>query len=57
MRIFPVISFGKIINDYIDKKGLEHSEEVHKCLKRPFCYKFLLCSSGALSMETSGLEP
>ena len=27
---FPVISFGKIINDYIDKKGLEHSEEIHK---------------------------
>jgi len=27
---FPVISFGKIINDYIDKKGLEHTEEVHK---------------------------
>ena len=27
---FPVISFGKIINDYIDKKGLEHSEDVHK---------------------------
>ena len=26
----PVIHFGKIINDYIDKKGLEHTEEVHK---------------------------
>ena len=27
---FPIISFGKIINDYIDKKGLEHTEEIHK---------------------------
>ncbi len=27
---FPIIHFGKIINDYIDEKGLEHSEEVHK---------------------------
>lgn len=27
---FPVIHFGKIINDYIDKKGLEHTEDVHK---------------------------
>ncbi len=26
----PVISFGKVINDYIDKKKLEHSEETHK---------------------------
>lgn len=27
---FPVIHFGKIINDYINKKGLEHTEEIHK---------------------------
>lgn len=26
----PVIHFGKIINDYIDKKGLPHTEKVHK---------------------------
>ncbi len=26
----PVISFGKVINDYIDKKKLEHTEETHK---------------------------
>ncbi|MCX7880921.1 MAG: nucleoside monophosphate kinase [Patescibacteria group bacterium] len=25
----PVISFGKIINDYIDKKGLPHIEKIH----------------------------
>jgi len=29
-KAFPVISFGKVINDYIDKEGLAHSEEVHK---------------------------
>lgn len=26
----PVISFGKIVNDYINKEKLTHSEEVHK---------------------------
>ncbi len=26
----PIISFGKIINEYIEKKGLPHTEEVHK---------------------------
>ncbi len=30
MKNLPVISFGKIINDYIDKEGLAHTEEVHK---------------------------
>lgn len=26
----PIIHFGKIVNDYIDKHGLEHSKEMHK---------------------------
>ncbi len=26
----PVISFGRVVNDYIDKHNLQHSEEVHK---------------------------
>jgi dephospho-CoA kinase len=26
----PVISFGKIVNDYIDEHKLEHTEKIHK---------------------------
>jgi len=26
----PIISFGKVINDYVDKQQLAHTEEVHK---------------------------
>lgn len=29
----PVISFGKIINEYIDKHGLTHTEENHKKIR------------------------
>lgn len=29
----PVISFGAVINDYIDEKGLPHTEEEHKKIR------------------------
>lgn len=32
----PVVTFGKIINEYIDKNKLLHSEEVHKKLREGF---------------------
>ncbi len=36
----PVISFGKIINDYIDKQKLPHTEEVHKKVREEMRAKF-----------------
>lgn len=32
----PVISFGKVVNDYIDEHGLKHTEEVHKKIRTEF---------------------
>lgn len=32
----PVVTFGKIINEYIDRNKLPHSEEVHKKLRESF---------------------
>lgn len=32
----PVVSFGKVINEYIDKHHLEHSEETHKKARMGF---------------------
>ena len=29
----PVISFGKVINDYVDKNGLSHDEETHRKIR------------------------
>ncbi len=29
----PVISFGKILNDYVDEHGLKHTEKVHKRIR------------------------
>lgn len=29
----PIISFGKVVNDYIDKHNLEHTEENHKKIR------------------------
>jgi len=36
----PVISFGKIINDYIDRHGLSHTNEVHRKLRKEFRQKY-----------------
>jgi len=36
----PVISFGKVINDYVDKNKLEHTEETHKKLRMEFRQKY-----------------
>jgi len=36
----PVISFGKIINDYIDKQKLPHTETVHKKVREEMRAKF-----------------
>ncbi len=32
----PVVSFGKIINEYVDKNNLTHDEETHKKLREEF---------------------
>lgn len=39
-RNLPVISFGKIINDYIDKQKLPHTEDVHKKVREEMRAKF-----------------
>lgn len=36
----PVISFGKVTNDYVDKHGLEHNEENHKKIREEFRVKY-----------------
>ncbi len=36
----PVISFGKIINDYVDKNNLSHTEVVHKKIREEFRVKY-----------------
>ncbi|MEN9327546.1 MAG: hypothetical protein RI947_354 [Candidatus Parcubacteria bacterium] len=36
----PVISFGKVINDYIDKHGLHHTEDVHKKIRTEIREKY-----------------
>ncbi|MDH7476441.1 MAG: nucleoside monophosphate kinase [Microgenomates group bacterium] len=36
----PVISFGKIINDYIDNLKLEHTETIHKKIRESFRKKY-----------------
>ena len=36
----PIISFGKIINDYVDQNKLEHTEETHKKLRMEFRQKY-----------------
>ncbi len=36
----PVISFGKFLNEYVDKNGLKHTEEVHKKLREEWRKKY-----------------
>lgn len=36
----PVIPFGKIINDHVDEKGLEHTEDVHKEIREGLRKKY-----------------
>mgnify|MGYP000331553033 CR=1 FL=1 len=36
----PVISFGKIINEYVDKNGLPHTNEIHRKLRKEFRKKY-----------------
>jgi adenylate kinase len=36
----PVVSFGKIINEYIEKHGLLHTNEVHRQLRMEFRKKY-----------------
>jgi len=48
---FPIITFGKIINDYIDKKGLEHTEDVHKKTREELREKLGKEALAILNME------
>lgn len=36
----PVVNLGDVINDYIDKKGLEHSEKNHKRIREDLRKKY-----------------
>lgn len=49
---FPVIHFGKVINDYIDKKGLEHTETVHKKEREELREKLGKEALAILNLET-----
>jgi adenylate kinase len=45
----PVISFGKIINQYIDKKGLPHTNEIHRKLRKEFRQKYGMAAMAILN--------
>jgi adenylate kinase len=45
----PVISFGKIINQYIDKKGLPHNNEIHRKLRKEFRQKYGMAAMAILN--------
>jgi len=36
----PTISFGKIINEYVEKNGLPHTNEIHRKLRMEFRQKY-----------------
>ena len=47
----PVISFSSVINDYVDKNKLEHSESVHKRLRKEFRAKHGMASMAVLRRD------
>lgn len=49
---FPIIHFGKIINDFINKKGLEHTEQVHKKTREELREKLGKEALAILNLET-----
>jgi adenylate kinase len=48
---FPVIHFGKVVNDYINKKGLPHTEEVHKKTRESLRKKMGVEALAILNMD------
>lgn len=47
----PVVSFSRIINEYIDKHKLEHKEDIHDGLRREFREKYGEEAMAVLSMD------
>jgi adenylate kinase len=47
----PVISFGKIVNDYIDQNKLSHTEEVHKKVREDLRKKHGLAAFAILNAQ------
>ena len=47
----PTISFSSVINDYVDKNKLEHSEEVHRKLRKEFRAKHGMASMAVLRRD------
>lgn len=47
----PTISFGKIINDYIDRKNLPHNEETHKKIREEIRKKYGKEALAVLNIE------
>jgi len=47
----PVISFGKIINEYVEKNGLLHTNEVHRKLRKEFRKKYGMEAMAVLNEE------
>lgn len=50
-RNFPVIPFGKTVNDYIDRKKLPHSEKVHKKVREELRAKYGKEAIAVLNMD------
>ncbi|MGB9707626.1 MAG: nucleoside monophosphate kinase [Microgenomates group bacterium] len=47
----PVISFGRIVNEYIDKHGLSHTEEIHRKIREDLRKKYGLAAFAILNEE------
>lgn len=47
----PTVSFSSVINDYVDEHKLEHTEKVHKQLRREFRDKYGMASMAILRKE------
>ncbi len=47
----PVISFGKIINDYVDRHKLNHTEEVHKKIREDLRLRYGKAALAILNEE------
>jgi len=45
----PVISFGKIINEYVEKNNLSHTNEIHRKLRMEFRQKYGMAAMAVLN--------
>lgn len=47
----PIVSFSSVINDYVDEHKMEHTEDVHKQLRKDFRSKYGMASMAVLRKD------